>query len=89
MANQIFTCYYYSLNKEVFISVFFLCQIFHCYCCFHHIEFLAACRSFFNGFDQKWIQLVMLGGAISAILLVKSHNGSATVKEMKYTSQHC
>jgi len=35
-----------------------------------------------------WIQSVNLGEAIS-VLLAKSHNGFATVGEMKYTSQHC
>jgi len=33
----------------------------------------------------RWIQPVMLGG----YLAVKSHNGFATVRGMKYTSQDC
>jgi len=35
-----------------------------------------------------WIQSVNLVEAIS-VLLAKSHNGFATVREMMYTSQHC
>jgi len=37
---------------------------------------------------QGWIRPVRLEGAIPVIFEVHSHNGFATIKDMKYTSQH-
>jgi len=46
-------------------------------------------RYFLHTCNQGRIQPVRLGVRYQQYLVVKSHNGFATVREMKCTSQHC